>query len=418
MGETGRTGAKVAPACRVEPLRWRDPKVADIPMPKGRLRLTRSVGSGLAWDGARLWGLGDRGPNLKVDLAFGNYGLEALKRLEDMEGAKIMPAPELGPEITALDLTPGRVVPGPALRIVTPAGRPLPGLPLPGGDSIGMEPAFDLEGARLGADPDGADTEGLAAAPDGGFWVAEEYGPSLLRVDADGVARARFVPVGTVLAGAEIPQHATLPALAARRRLNRGFEGVTMSADGARLIVAFQSALQIGEDIPRHARLWVIDPATGEVTAQYLYPFDPPRSFLRDRGDNPGDGGLKICDLAVLPDGGLLILERISKSARIYLVDLETPLPAAHLDPATRPSLEEMSPATLVAAGLSPVTKTLILDSDVHDVIAADLARIAVIAADVLILATDNDFGIEGAETRFFRVTFDRPLTDYPRSPA
>jgi hypothetical protein len=32
------------------------------------------------------------------------------------------------------------------------------------------------------------------------------------------------------------------------------------------------------------------------------------------------------------------------------------------------------------------------------------------VAPDTLILATDNDFGIEGAETRFYRVTFDRPL--------
>jgi hypothetical protein len=29
-----------------------------------------------------------------------------------------------------------------------------------------------------------------------------------------------------------------------------------------------------------------------------------------------------------------------------------------------------------------------------------------------LILATDNDFGVEGAKTRFYRLEFHRPLTD------
>jgi hypothetical protein len=48
------------------------------------------------------------------------------------------------------------------------------------------EPAFDLAGAALPADPGGADSEGLIALSDGGFWVGDEYGPSLLRLNGKG----------------------------------------------------------------------------------------------------------------------------------------------------------------------------------------------------------------------------------------
>ena len=101
-----------------------------------------------------------------------------------------------------------------------------------------MEPTFDLQGRVLPADPAGADTEGVAALPDGSFWVCEEYGPSLMKVDADGVVRRRWTPQGHTLAGAE----AVLPKEAKRRRLNRGLEGLTVSGDGGAIYAVFQSA--------------------------------------------------------------------------------------------------------------------------------------------------------------------------------
>jgi hypothetical protein len=50
-----------------------------------------------------------------------------------------------------------------------------------------MEPAFDLSGAPLAPSLSGGDTEGVAALADGTFRVADEYGPSILVVAADGV---------------------------------------------------------------------------------------------------------------------------------------------------------------------------------------------------------------------------------------
>ncbi len=400
------------PTHSVQSLKWRDPPAGEISLPGDVLRLTLSVGSGLSFAGGRLWGLGDRGPNLKSGLATGRYGLTHLARLADVSGAKIMPDLAIGPTITELILGPDRVTAGAVLRLKTPTGRAVPGLPLPGGDSADMEPAFDLEGRRLAPDPDGMDTEGLAALPDGTFWVAEEYGPSLVQVDADGVCRRRLVPAGTTLPGAEIPTFDTLPALGARRKLNRGFEALAVSPDGSRLFVTFQSALEIGRRTARHARLWVVNPATGQVIAQHLYPFDTPASFHRDRagGEDLVPGDLKLCDLAALDDRTLIVQERISKTTRLYRVTLGEPLPPAHLDIATRPALEEMGSGELSRRGLQRLAKTIILDTDEDESIARDIEGVALVAPDTLILATDNDYGIEGAETRVYRVTFERSL--------
>lgn len=391
-------------------LAWSDVAAESIVLPGGTLRLTHSVGSGLAAGEGRLFGLGDRGPNLKVDLATGRYGLTGLAPLDGVEGAKIMPSPQLGPEITELALDGAAVTALRTLRLTTPTGRPLPGLPLSGGDAALMEPVFDLEGRELAPDPDGADAEGLALAAGGGFWVAEEYGPSLLRVDADGVCRARFTPRGLDLPGAEIPVYPTLPPIALRRKLNRGFEAVAASPDGARLVLAFQSGLDVGRKAARHTRLWVMDVASGRVIAQHLYAFDPPGSFERDRGDHPRAADLKVCDIAWLGGETLLVLERISRTTRIYRVGLGEPLPPEHLDAATRPWLEEMDAGDLAAAGLPVLGKTLILDTDEARQVPPDQEGLAVIGPRCLLLATDNDFGIDGVATRFCRVDFEAPL--------
>ena len=187
-----------------------------------------------------------------------------------------------------------------------------------------MEPTFDLAGRVLPADPAGVDPEGVAALADGNFWVCEEYGPSLMQVDAAGVVRRRWTPDGHTLAGAE----AVLPSGARRRRLNRGFEGVTASGDGRFLYAVFQSALE-GE--PRdHTTIWKLDAETGAVAGEYDYPFDAPESFTADARSGAVDAkDLKVCDVAWIGPDRLLVLERISQSARLYAVAVSTAGPLA-----------------------------------------------------------------------------------------
>ena len=314
------------PRPRVNPLRWRDPPLEEIEAPKGKLRLTLSPGSGLTRrpgdPPGRVWGLGDRGPNMKIKTARQRYGLEHLKPLKDLAGAKVLPLPDFQPLLAELQVDADRVELVRTLPLRTLAG-PFSGRPLPGGDNASMEPAFDLGGQPLATDAAGCDPEGVAALADGGFWVSEEYGPSLLRVDADGVVTARWTPEGLALPGAE-PR---LPAAARRRRLNRGFEGLCLSADERWLYAVFQSALE-GEAATATA-IWKLDARSGALTGEYAYPFDPPASFARDAADGTDAGDLKVCELVWLGPDRLLVLERITRDARLYAVDLAKPGPLA-----------------------------------------------------------------------------------------
>ncbi len=305
-----------------------------------------------------------------------------------------------------------------ALSLRDRHGRAISGLPLPG--EVGEdEGAFDLRGQPLGADPCGADTEGIAALDDGTFWVADEYGPSLLRVDADGQVLFRVVPKGAsaALRDARYPVRAILPAIARRRRLNRGFEALALSKNGRHLHVLFQSALshpnRVASELGRYARLWTLDAQTGRFLSQHLYPFDPPQSFARDaRAGEVSGADLKICDAVSVGARELLVLERISRTAKVYRVQLQAGAvtPRRFMEPATRPTLEQLSPERLLEAGIPLLRKTLVFSTDDATKVDRDLEGLVLLSPRELLLVNDNDFGIEGARTRFWRVTFRQAL--------
>jgi hypothetical protein len=325
-----------------------------------------------------------------------------------------MPRLDLGPAIAQLRVAGGSVDLVRSLRITDSAGRPVSGLPVPGGPHTRHEPAFDLDGRKLPPDPSGLDTEGIAALPDGGFWVSDEFGPSLVRLDPDGRVLNRLAPQGTDLEGAAYPVDSCLPAIAARRQLNRGFEAIALSPDGRWLFLAFQSPLahpdEQAHERARHVRLWRLDSQSGEVEAQYLYPLDAPETFRRDGAKKPLElSDLKVSELCWAGEDSLLVLERGSETTRIYKVAPADPtaLPPEHLDIATRPTVEELSAGEI---GLPVLAKRLIFDSDEAPEVGADLEGMAILSPCELLLVNDNDFGVEGAETGFWRLRFDRPL--------
>ena len=398
---------------RLTSLRYDDEVLAELEFPKTRLRILRGLGSGLSRDPndpTRLWAVGDRGPNVKVKVAVEDWGLE-LHAHRGRKGAKVMPALEHGPALVALRLDGDRVATEHALPLLRPDGRAIGGLPIPGGTYDELEPAIGVDGEDLGSDPAGADTEGVAACRDGSFWIADEYGPSLLRVAADGRVFERWVPEGTAecFAGADIAIVEALPALAAKRRLNRGFEAIALAEDEARLFLLYQGPLSHPDEAAfraaRHVRLMVLDLASRRVTAQHLYPTDAAETFARDvaKGEFEQED-VKVSEVTRLPDGALLVLERGSETTKFYRIDLDgaAQLPAEHLEAGTRPTLEELSARGL--GGLPVLEKRLVLSTDDHPEVGADLEGMTVLPDGSLVLVNDNDFGCEGAETAFWRV--------------
>jgi len=402
----------------VERLAWQDEELGSIPLPRAPLTLTRSYGSGLARRASdplgEFWAIGDRGPNLKVETLIERYGADHLAEFRSLAGAKVMPRPDLGPRMARMRLTGSRIELLDAFDLTDAHGRPLSGLPMPGSEHAGSEPALALEGARIGEDASGLDTEGIVALEDGTFVFSEEFGPSLVRADGRGRILARYLPERIGVTGARYQVHQIFPAIAARRQLNRGFEAIAVSADQSALFLAFQSPLahpdEAAHKSARHVRIWRLSLMTMEVEAQFLYLLDPPESFARDLAKGPLDwGDLKISELVALPDGSLLALERGSETTKIYrcVLGASSALPPEHLDIATRPTVEELSGQ---GQDLPSVEKILLFSSDEAPQMAADLEGMLVLSDRELLLVNDSDFGTEGAVTSFWRVLFDEPV--------
>jgi hypothetical protein len=401
---------------KVERLRWRDPEIERLVFPGGTMTLRHGFGSGLATrpgdPAGHFWALGDRGPNIKIRDAIRLYGLDTLARLGDVVGAKIMPRIDVGPALAEFRIVGDAVEFLQILPLKDVAGRRITGLPNPGTDQLLSEPVFDLAGMTIQPDPDGLDTEGIAALSDGSFWVGDEFGPSLVRVDAAGTIVRRLLPASPALP----PSTGALPALAARRQLNRGFEALTMSGDERLLYLAFQSPLAHPDEAAhrsaQHVRVWRMDAETGVVEAQFAYPLDPPVSFARDRAAGKFDrSDIKVSELLWLPGEMVLVLERGSETTKIYRCSMRVDgLDDAHLELETRPTLEQLS------AGREPkfpvLTKTLLFSSDDHPEVSADLEGMVLLSPSVLLLVNDNDFGVQGAETVFWRISLAEPA--YP----
>jgi hypothetical protein len=406
------------PRFTVQRLAWTDEALGTIPMPTRPMTLRASFGSGLTRreqdPPGIVWAVGDRGPNLKIKTMLQLYGAEWLKPLGGRSGAKVMPRLDLGPRIAQLRVHDDRVEVVSSLRLRDSQGEPVSGLPVPGGEHALSEPALDLEGSPIAPDPSGLDTEGIIALPHGGFIVGDEFGPSLVHLDAEARVLRRIVPANVALEGAQYPVERLLPAIASKRQLNRGFEAIAVSGDGKWLFMAFQSPLahpdEAAHERARHVRLWRLDAATLEVIDQYLYPLDAPASFVRDAAKGELDwSDLKVSELTWLGEDRLLVLERASETTKIYQVTLtdQPTVDLRHLEIAMRPSVEELSGS---GEDLPALTKELIFSSDDANEVAPDLEGMAILSPTELLLVNDNDFGVEGAETSFWKITFEEPV--------
>ena len=406
---------------RLDRLAWTDRPLGRVDFGHGKtMQLRSGFGSGLTRrqgdPPGTVWAVSDRGPNVKVRDAVEKWGMEALRPHVGLASARLMPRPEIGPEIAQLRVAGNAVELVRKVPLATADGQPVSGVPLPPAPYLLSEVAFGMDGAALPPDPRGFDTEGIAAIPGGGFWLADEFGPSLVRLDAEGRVAVRLLPECVTLQ-APYPTENCLPSIATRRQLNRGFEALALSRDGTSLFVAFQSPLahpdKEAHETARHVRLWRLGAADGRVAAQYLYPLDPPETFRRDMAA-PGRFGrsdIKLSELAPLGGGALLALERGTHTTKLYRIDPgETPaLAPEHLDPATRPTVEELS-ARDGPFPLPVLEKTLLFTSDEAPELPKDMEGMAILSDRELLLVNDNDFGVEGAETSFWRLTFERPL--------
>jgi hypothetical protein len=100
------------------------------------------------------------------------------------------------------------------------------------------------------------------------------------------------------------------------------------------------------------------------------------------------------------------MLERVSATAKLYVVTLnpDRVLPPVWCDAQTRPTLEELSARE--ALDLPVVDEDMLFSTDDPPEIGPDLEGLALLEDRMILLVNDNDFGVEGATTRFWRLEF------------
>ncbi len=278
------------------------------------------------------------------------------------------------------------------------AGQLLTGLPNPSGQGSTGETPLDLTGKTLSPHPDGLDSEGLVRAADGSFWVSDEYGPHIVHVDASGKTIERINPFGSGTGGR------TLPKVLAKRRPNRGMEGLTITPDGKTLVGLMQSPLYNPSSAAVSGgtilRVLTFNIATGE-THQYAYVME--------------NASLTGCsEVAAITNTTFLALERdgdyggnSTKPATFKKVfkfdlagatDLSDPANGNNGKLYNGQTVEQLkNTAGLQSAGITPVTKTLVLDllAQINPVYPHDKAEgIALIGTSTLAISNDDDFGV------------------------
>jgi hypothetical protein len=268
------------------------------------------------------------------------------------------------------------------------------------------------------------DVEGLVRTSAGDFWLCEEYSPSIVHVDRTGKVLKRYIPEGLILEGVDYPIEPVLPAIYAQRKINRGFEGMTISADEKTLYLVLQSPLYNPDkktgDASRHTRVLVFDIASEKPVAEYVYRLDAIQDFVPDPKLGPDE--MKLSAVALVNATTLLIVERTDTVAKLYSVDISKAtniLGSRWDDAATTPSLEALD--HLGASSIAVLPKTLVADLSKLPGVPDKVEGLVVLDQITVTIVNDNDFDIgkldengdnvgEGAKTKIVVIGLPQPL--------
>jgi len=332
--------------------------------------------------------LTDRGPNID--------GTNA--------GEKVFPAPGFHPQIGKFYLYDDTLVKDSTIVLRDAAGNARTGLPRPpGADGNTQEIGKDYAGNVI-YDPQGIDSEGLVAASDGTFWVSDEYGPFIVHLAADGTTIGELNPF-----------NGALPKVLAKRRVNKGMEGLTLTPNGT-LVGIMQSPLvnPVDNSTTKNSRVSRIVTYKAGVRHEYVYVFD-----TKD---------LSSSELTAISDTKFIVDERdgnffgqAGTTKKVYLIDISGATDVT--DPADSPNgklwagktLEQVTFSGLTANGITPVTKTLVLDLSTlsptypHD----KFEGLAIIDANTIALSNDDDFHVTGSNVLQPKFLFDGTTIDF-----
>lgn len=287
--------------------------------------------------------------------------------------SKMFPFPEFSPTIGKFEIVGDSLLLKEAITLKCSDGTPFLGLPNRVGDGVTGEVAYDMDGNIITSDYRGIDSEGLALAPDGTFWVSDEYAPFVMQFDRNGVLLREMAP------GHGLPEYF------AKRRPNRGMEGLTISSDGRKLYGVMQSPLYIPDSQTKNKsvnnRILEIDLESG-VTREFIYQLETPK--------------LAVSEITFVNDSTLLVLERdgkfvsskVSPFKRVYKVDISSASDVSNME------IEMLTSEELAQKGIAPVSKELSVDiiEQIPDFVHDKAEGMALMGGNRLAIVNDDDF--------------------------
>lgn len=243
----------------------------------------------------------------------------------------------------------------------------------------------------------GIDAEGLVVDKDGNFWICEEGGPTIWKLNPNGVVLKRYTPYANLL-GAQ-PEDVLIDSCFKYRKNNRGFEGIALAPNG-KIYAIIQSPIlypnkTIGEGTRVH-RILEIDPATN-AQRMIVYLND---GIIGASGSNQIRlRDWKIGDMAAINDSTFLVIEAALRGTtdikKVYTININaaTSVNSGLYSGVTLEALVDS--IGLANNGIKPVKKTLFMDllSNSWPAILEKAEGLAIINDSTIAICNDNDYG-------------------------
>lgn len=283
------------------------------------------------------------------------------------------------------------------------------------------------------------DPEGFTVAPNGNFYISDEYGPSVYEFSPDGKFVKGFTTPSNLIpkeSDGKVNYVDGRSKITSGRQDNRGFEGLALSPDGSKVFGMLQGPL-VNEGLntekgtgnegrySRNLRIVEFDTATGNNTGQYIYQLESLsdiNSRVPSAPFNPNQQGrnIGISSIIALNNDEFLVLERDNRgigvdspsqtdvnenpvaSKRFYKIDLKNATDVSNI------SLE----GTNDLNGITPVSKSLFLDFQAllqqeNQLIPEKLEGVTIgpkleDGSYALLTGTDNDYSVtqDGSNTQ------------------